>query len=242
MQNPPRVLIGCPTYEGHSFCIKRFLEALKKISYPNFDVLFVDNSEKEEHAQFIRSHGYEVLRNAEKTADRIDAIIKNRNIIIQRAIEKGYGCLLFLDTDVLVPEDIIEKLLSHDNDIVSGVYLGGQMIKRRMRLAPVIYDFTEKKDYVKHIPVERVLEGDFFEIAACGFGCCLIKREILEKVTLRYNKELGGGEDFPFCKDARDKGYRIFADCTVKCIHMTKEKDLVFPVSVASFRISYDIK
>ncbi len=242
MKSIPKVLVGCPTYGGHGFCIKRFLTSLKEIRYPDFDVLFVDNSEKEDHANLIKSQGYEVIRNKEKTDDKVHAIIQNRNILIKRVLEKDYDYLLFLDTDVLAPERVIEKLVSHNKDIVSGVCPGRQKIKGRSLIAPVIYDFADKEGYVKPIPINKILEDTFFEIAACGFGCCLIKKEVLQKINLRYNKELGGGEDFPFCKDAREKGYKIFADTSIRCTHMHADKDLEFPISVAGFGIRYDIK
>ena len=34
----PKVLVGCPTYDGKKYCLKEYAEALKKLTYDNFDV------------------------------------------------------------------------------------------------------------------------------------------------------------------------------------------------------------
>ncbi len=237
-----RVLIGCPTYDGQSHCIERFLEQLKLVKGPH-DVLFVDNSENDLHAQTIQAAGFEVLQNKNAGQDRISKIISNRQKIIDRMLQKKYDYLLFLDTDILPPEDIIPRLLSHKKDIITGTYLGAMKIQGKIRQAPVIYDFSHKKDYFKPVPLNDVLGESVREIAACGFGCILISRAVLEKVQLRYNKELGSGEDIPFCRDARElHSFKTFVDTSIKCTHMQKERDLNFPAGVANFSFVYELE
>ena len=98
-----RVLIGCPTYDGQSYCIQRFLEQLKLVKGPH-DALFIDNSESDTHSQTIAAAGFEVVRNVNAGADRIAKIISNRQKIIDNLLEKKYNYLLFLDTDIIPPE------------------------------------------------------------------------------------------------------------------------------------------
>lgn len=237
-----RVLIGCPTYDGQSYCIGRFVEQLKLVKGPN-DVLFVDNSGNDAHSEIIKAAGFEVIRNKNAGEDRIAKIISNRQKIIDRFLEKRYDALLFLDTDILPPEDIISRMIAHKKDIVTGVYLGAMKIQGKIRQAPVIYDFSHKKDYFRPVPLNSVLDEDLREIAASGFGCILISRPVLEKVQLRYNKELGSGEDIPFCRDARElHGFKTFVDTSIKCTHMQKERDLNFPAGIASFSFEYELE
>lgn len=237
----PKILVGCPTYDGHSHCISRFTDGLKNLTYKNFDVLFVDNSQNEDYAKKIRESGYEVVRNP-SSKEKIINIVENRNKIIQRAIEKKYDYLFFVDTDVLLPVDAIQKLLSVKQPIASGVYLGGLPIQGETRIAPVLFDFSDKKDYVKIIPLNDVMEEIIFGIAACGFGCCLIEREVLEKVKLRYNEQTKSGEDVLFCADARKNfGYPTFVNTAVKCTHMVLGGDLVFPAGIAAFSFEQEI-
>ncbi|MBI2565230.1 glycosyltransferase family 2 protein [Candidatus Woesearchaeota archaeon] len=235
-----KVLIGCPTSDRKAYCLQRFISSLKSITYTNSDILFVDNSSTQNYAENIRKYGYEVVHQKTSGNHVIEHIIQNRNIIIKRALEKKYDYLLFLDTDIEFPEDLIERLLKHDKPITSSVYLSIQTVKGKNLIAPVLMDFTSVKGFVQHIPLNKVINQDFFEVAACGFGCCLIKTEVLEKVPLRYNKEYGGGEDFLFCADARDKfGYKTYVDTSIKCIHIMEDRDIDFPMASISTSITY---
>lgn len=240
VQKPLRILIGCPTYDGQAHCIERFMQGLKELTYKNYDVVFVDNSLNDAFAQKIKTCNYEVIRNPAQ-GERIVNIVNNRKIIITRALEKKYDYLFFVDTDVLLPPNAIQKLLAVKQPISSGVYLSGLPVSGSLRIAPVLYDFSEKEDYYKIIPMNDVMEDLIFEIAACGFGCCLIRREVLEKVQLRYNEKIQSGEDIFFCYDARKLGYRTFVNTTVRCTHMVADGDVTFPAGVAHFSVEYDL-
>ncbi len=236
-----RILIGCPTYSGKNYCIKRFLERLALVKQES-DVLFVDNSEDEEHAESIRAAGFEVVR-TKKQSDIIATIIHNRQVIIDRALEKKYDFVFFLDTDVLPPEDVVARLVAQKKDIITGVYVGMMKVQGRIRVTPVLYDFSQKKDYFRPIPLNAIFDDEVREIAASGFGCVLIARHVFEKVKIRYNKELGSGEDIPFCRDARElHGLKTFVDTSIKCTHMQKDRDLNIPAGVASFSVTYELE
>jgi len=241
-QKTPKILVGCPTYDGQAHCIERFMESLKKLVYKNFDVIFVDNSLDESFARKISSKKYEVIRNPSQK-EKIVRIVENRNKIITRVLEKEYDYLFFADTDVLLPEDAIEKLLKTDKPIATGVYLGGLKFHDGVKIAPVLYDFAEQQDYVKIVPMNNVMDEKIFEVAGCGFGCCLIKKEVLEKVKLRYSETSKGGEDLLFCHDARKNfGYKTFVNTSVKCVHMIASGDLTFPAGLANFSFDYEIQ
>lgn len=242
-EEQPKILIGCPTYAGHDGCIERFIQGLKNLSYQNADVIFASDSTDVNFLKKIQSAGYSILKNPLVTG-KMESIVQNRNKIIQHVSEKKYDYLFFVDTDVLLPEDAIEKLLSVNQAIASGIYLGAIPMQGTVKIAPIIYDFGDKEDYVKAVPMNHVMKDWVFEIAACGFGCCLIKREVLEKVKLRYNKETQAGEDTCFCFDARKQHkYHIFANTGVKCIHMgkNKEADFDFPAGIAGFNFEQEV-
>ena len=56
-----------------------------------------------------------------------DHLSKLKNFIISRT-KTDY--LLFLDADILVPTDIINNLLKHQKDIVSGLIWNGYLTNR----------------------------------------------------------------------------------------------------------------
>ncbi len=217
----PRVLVGCPTSYRHSHSIRQFIACLNELTYPCFDVLFVDETEGEKFAGYLRNKGYNVVRSSPKSEAKIGRIIENRNIIIDYCIKNNYDFLFFLDTDVIPPKDVIERLVSHNKDIISGVYLANQIINSVPKVLPVLRGLSGYKDFSRPVEMDEIKENRVFEIFGCGFGCCLIKRAVLEKVKLRFNLCLNSSEDFLFCYDARvQHSFRTYADTSVKCIHM----------------------
>ncbi len=63
-------------------------------------------------------------------------------------------------------------------------------------------------------------------IDGCGFGCVLIKTEVLRKVgypqftyhhAIRIEDTVS--EDVDFCRKARANGFSIWADTSVRCGH-----------------------
>lgn len=137
---------------------------------------------------------------------RHSIIANGRNNIvdqIQRLEEMEY--LFFLDSDIVFPMDILEALLSHKKDIVGCVY---------NRRAPPFDVLGLPKDG-KSLSVENGL----VEMDALPTGCMLIKMSVFRKLTKPYfrgevieGETFVKGEDYSFCKAAREAGYRIWAD------------------------------
>ncbi len=70
---------------------------------------------------------------------------------------------------------------------------------------------------------DLALGNNLLEIDICGSGCLLIHRTALEKIKFRYNLEEGPGvDDVFFCKDAKEAGFKIYADTAVKCQHLIR--------------------
>ena len=49
-----RVLVGCPTYEGYKYCLKDYINGVKSLTYPDYDVLIADNSKGNDYAHEIK--------------------------------------------------------------------------------------------------------------------------------------------------------------------------------------------
>jgi FkbM family methyltransferase len=64
------------------------------------------------------------------------------------------------------------------------------------------------------------------EIDGCGFGCVLVKSEVFRAVgypQFVYHSAIDHkdtiSEDTDFCKKAKDRGFKIFVDSSIKCGH-----------------------
>ncbi len=220
----PKVLVGCPTSDYKSYCIEQYANSVKNLSYKNYDILIIDNSKDDDYFTKIRRLGLPVIKSTyhEKARDRI---IESRNLIRQIVLDKGYDYFLSLEQDVIPPRDIIERLVRHKKDLVSGVYFAYNNVKGKNILRPLLWaNFDPEKKLMYCLKKEYALKSnDFVEVCACGLGCVLIHRSVLGVIKFRYEPETEGFDDVFFCKDAMDKGIKMFADLSVKCNHLTQE-------------------
>lgn len=148
-----------------------------------------------------------------------------RNVGCQKTLELGYDYCLFLDDDVIPPNDAILRLLSHKKPIVSGLYY-----RRNNPITPVMLKNTEAgRNWITEYNVPDLLEVDYV-----GSGCLLISKEVLmslpplgpkchwfewrcDRTDLQSHERMS--EDFVFCEHARKHGYKIYVDTSIQCKH-----------------------
>lgn len=137
-----------------------------------------------------------------------------RNLIAHWAIRYDY--LLAVDSDIVVPKDALRKMLGHDKDVITGMYI--QRIPGTHALE--IYGFGGR------VPYDLIRGQGLVEIDGCGFGCVLVKSEVFKTVgypQFVYHSAIDHkdtiSEDTYFCKKAKEKGFRIWVDTSIKCPH-----------------------
>jgi GT2 family glycosyltransferase len=212
----PKILVGCPTSDHKAYCLKEYAEGLKRLTYKSHDVLIVDNSKSNAYSKKIRSLGLNVIKDkyAENARDRI---ISSRNIIREEAIKK-YDYLLSLEQDVIPPPDIIERLLKHKKEIITGVYFTYKIENGEKTITPLLW--TSEGGELRNLTEDEAMEGKVKDVEAAGLGCILISKEALKKIKFRYDKRSASFDDMWFSKDAKDMGHKIFADTGIICKHL----------------------
>ena len=150
-------------------------------------------------------------------------IYESRNTLCKQVITHDCDYVLWLDSDMVFEPNILQKMLKHmedGRDIVTGLYF-----RRRPPFTPVIFkDITFDEDEHGHVEgYEDYPEDELFEVAACGFGCVMLRKEVLLDLLLNYrtwfNPMYGAGEDIAFCVRARELGYKIWCDPSIKLGH-----------------------
>lgn len=148
-------------------------------------------------------------------------IYTSRNKLAMLAIEKEADYVLWLDSDMVFPPDVLERLLKVKDrgDIITGVYY-----RRVEPYHPVLFKSLEISDDECHFEDERDIKKEPFEVAACGFGCVLTPTNVLIDVLAKFGDLFspisGMGEDLAFCWRARQCGYNIIADPTFYLGHI----------------------
>lgn len=218
----PKVLIGCPTCDLYEYSLQRYVDAVKEIDYDNFDLVLVDNSKNSDYVKKIEKLGIKVIKGPyyENVKQRI---VDSRNLLSEYAIQHDYDYFLSLEQDVLPPKNVIQQLLSRDEYIVSGVYFAYNINNGVRLLTPLLWKGVGKNE-VMYLSEDEVFDDRFFSVAACGLGCVLIKIEVLKFIKFRYEDSEPCFDDMFFCLDASTKGYSIYADTSIKCVHLINEK------------------
>jgi glycosyltransferase involved in cell wall biosynthesis/GT2 family glycosyltransferase len=150
---------------------------------------------------------------------RIDQI---RNLIAHVAIRDKYDYVLFLDSDIIMPKDTLNKMLELQKEIVTGIYVQRNPNKK----------ITEVHMNGKNITDLEFFKGKkYIEADSSGFGCILVKTKVLEEVgypQFEYHPALTiedtFSEDADFCVKARKLGYTINVLTDLHFDHIGKTK------------------
>lgn len=149
-------------------------------------------------------------------------VYDSRDHIAKVAVNEGYDYVLFADSDMVFNADDLNKLMSHNTDIVSGYY-----VSRNGENNPVVYTKIITRRQFPFRSPELIRDNQvsgYGPAAACGFGFCLIKTSVFKSMFKRYKSlfepKWGVGEDAAFCIRARKCGYEIFCDRDVKLGHV----------------------
>ena len=142
---------------------------------------------------------------------------ENRNYIAAQAVKNGSEYLFFVDDDQIVPKDTLERLLARNKDIVGGVYMTKYEVQE-----PVL-EYLTQEGFAMSVGDDTGL----LEVGAIGTGCLLIKTDVFKKLKqpwFKYewndNGSIKRSHDWIFCEDARNAGYRVWADCSLDVKHV----------------------
>ncbi|MFC1686293.1 glycosyltransferase [Nanoarchaeota archaeon] len=239
----PRVLVASPTYAGMRYCIERFLNRMKSLTYPNYDILLVENSDNEDFFNELKQEeGLVILRYNPSEDNKLKRLIGSRNKIIDYALEKGYDYILMMDCDVIPPENVIEELLSHNKDIISSIYLNYFTQNNKQTLLPVAwtapteeeflklkqkYNFPEtiktRFDLIRQLTKEEADTDKLIEVCHPSAGSMLLKKQVFEKVRYGFSDKYTTDE-MVFIKEARKEGFKMYVYTKIKCNHLISGK------------------
>lgn len=155
----------------------------------------------------------------------VSSLVYNaRNLLAKKAVELGFDRVLWLDSDMKVPVDLMEKLgesLDAGLEMVSALYF-----TRKPPIKPCIYKVlgnvknTEGQEVPTAISYKDYPRDSLFEIAGCGFGAVYMTTDLIRRCGVNpFFPVMGFGEDFTFCLRAREAGARIWCDSTVRAGH-----------------------
>ena len=139
-----------------------------------------------------------------------------RNKLAKQAIQMEADYTMWFDSDMVFEPDTMVRLLAHDAPIVSGVYF--------RRSPPYHLVAFDKCDMENREWSDLPLPTETVKCGGVGFGCVLIKTEVLFDVASKFGTWFdpmnGFGEDLAFCWRARQCGHDILIDPSIQCGHI----------------------
>lgn len=148
------------------------------------------------------------------------SIDRMRNLCAKTALEVNADYLLFIDDDVIVPTDFIEKLIEADADIVAG-----DVIIRGWPFDHMCFLGDKKALYpIQNMNDEILGQGKFvIDVGAVGFSLCLIKTDLIRKIPQPwFITGVNNTEDIYFCLKVREffPETTIRVDTSIQCGHI----------------------
>lgn len=171
------------------------------------------------------AHGFaEIAFHWERGFPRVDAM---RDACADLAIREGFSHLLFLDADMIFPDDLLMQMLRHHS---AGI-VGGLYVLKAPPYSPVAFGDVTMKDGIEHFAYLTDYGSELQPVTLLGMGCTLIPTDVFQQIGLRpwfaYENDADGwprvSEDVPFCRKARSAGVPVLFDPTIKCGHVTTQ-------------------
>jgi GT2 family glycosyltransferase len=217
----PSVAVIMLNWNGYADTVD-CIESLKKITYPNFFIVIVDNA----------SSGNDVQQLRDKYGSYVDILAQDKNwgfpegcnIGMRYAMQKGADYLLLLNNDTIVdPEFLTELVKTAEGDEKVGVvgskvyyyyypnriqYLGG-------RINWILgINGTYIKDEDDHGQYDKPLAQDYVPATSC-----IVKRAVAEKIGYLDPFYFWAIEEFDYCTRAIKAGFKVMYQPKSKIWH-----------------------
>lgn len=134
-----------------------------------------------------------------------------RERLVKKAIDLNCTHLLFVDSDMVFEKDAVLRLLEADKDII-----GADYNRRKLPLENTVKHFNPKQRYDDYL----------YKVESVGTGFMLIKLSIFDFLPEPWffwesnqDGDLVRGEDYWFCRLAREKGFEVWVDLSLEVKH-----------------------
>lgn len=173
------------------------------------------------HADFMKSLvNLTAELNRQRIAYKVEIVAGTlvyiaRNKLACKAVNEGFTHVLWLDSDMVFHEKIVEDLTDNGKEMICGAF-----VSRRPPYGACIYSSIERNK------IEKVKDFGLtpFRVDGCGFACVLTTVELLQAVLQKYGTTFQPtdyyGEDLAFCWRVKSIGREIWCDPTVRVGHI----------------------
>lgn len=203
------IILNFNSYNQTIECI----ESVKNITYPNYEIIVVDNNSKDDSLQQIKGSFPDVI--LLKSRDNLGYASGN-NLGIKYALEKNMEYICILNNDVAVDrnflEPIIKTLMDDKNAAAAGpsiCYYGQDDVIQAMGGNINLYTGLPTMKF-KGKKLSQVKE-DIVSVDYLGGACFVVKAEILKKIGLIPENYFLFYEETEFFLNIKRQGYKLIS-------------------------------
>jgi len=186
------------------------LKSLKNITYPNYEVIVIDNASTDGSVEeFQELVDIKLIVNKENLG-----YSKGNNVGIQYAINNKADYVLILNNDTVVDPHFLSELVKIANSNEKIGILGPKTYY--VDPSNMIYYAGGKINWYtgqpKHIGQKKVDKGQYDQISNVDFiagSCMLIKKEVIEQIGLLPNDYFLLWEDIDYSVKANRNGFEL---------------------------------
>lgn len=161
---------------------------------------------------------YQSRHNPYPAPDRRNYLAQYEHIR-EKVLAEGYDAVLLVEHDMEIPPDALQKLWDTGAQVAYGVYLlrhGANVLNT--------YEYVGERNVGESLTFSPRKQAaaraqGVVQVSGVGFGCTLIRADVLERIPFRSNEKGSAAPDVPFAQDVLAAGIRSVAHFDVLCGH-----------------------
>lgn len=217
MTNYPSVSIVSINYNGAQVTCE-MLESLKKITYPNFEVIIVDNASKEDPSMIFEKHPWIKFIKSDKNL----GFAGGNNLGFKQATGKYF---LMLNNDTEVPEGFLEPLVKRMEEDSSIGAVSPKIIFHHtpgmLQFAGFepINPFTVRGNAIGYGQQDNESFDHSMPTSRAHGAAMMISRKVVEEIGLMADLYFLYYEEMDYCERIKRAGYSIWYEGQSKIYH-----------------------
>ena len=229
MKDKPKILVGCPVSKVKDYVLYYWYSFVQNLTYPNYDIYLVDNSENPDFAKELQRCGIQYSRYYNPSSKPQENMAGSLEVLRKKAIKENYDYFMSIECDIFPPRNVIEKLLSNDVGVVGAVYLinHGYEIRPMLQEIVMVGANNAKVFNIDRNTCLRMMDGELKDIYSCGLGCTLIETGVLKNIKFRVDINVDDCHaDSYFFQDLWKSGVRSYVDTSIMAKHYNQKLNI----------------
>ncbi len=228
INNLPKVSIIVLNWNNYKDT-KKCLISFKKIDYPNYDVIVVDNGSVDGSGKKLKEifPSYSFILNKENLG-----YTGGNNLGIKRAIDEGADYVLMLNNDTkVINPNFLYKIVGQMSEELSVGIIGpkvfdsDRIVQETILFAPTLLNLIRESLFFK---IHRKIKKNY-NVAQCvevvSGVCWLIRREVIKTIGLLDEDYFMYVEEQDYCYRAEKAGWKIMYYPVESVIHYKEPED-----------------